>query len=169
MVSISGIDGLEATLLLSKYTKNLAVVNKESIITGWSLIRKNLKKYKTKFLPIDSEHYSIFTLLKAHKIEEIKKIYITASGGPFLNFPKNKFKSIKPIRALKHPNWKMGKKISIDSATMMNKVFEIIEAKKIFDVVFKQNPNWKKLIYRLPKSGIISMTVKELDFYFKND
>ena len=76
MVSISGIEGLEATLLLSKYTKNLAVVNKESIISGWSLIKKNLKKYNTKFLPIDSEHYSIFTLLKEHKIEEIKKFIL---------------------------------------------------------------------------------------------
>ncbi len=138
MVSISGIEGLEATLLLSKYTKNLAVVNKESIISGWSLIKKNLKKYNTKFLPIDSEHYSIFTLLKEHKIEEIKKIYITASGGPFLNFPKNKFKSIKPKMALKHPNWKMGKKITIDSATLMNKVFEVIEARHIFDVPYRK-------------------------------
>ena len=77
-------------------------------------------------------------MLKEHKIEEIKKIYITASGGPFLNFPKNKFKSIKPKMALKHPNWKMGKKITIDSATLMNKVFEVIEARHIFDVPYRK-------------------------------
>ncbi len=166
MVSISGIDGLEATLLLSKYTKNLAVVNKESIITGWNLIRKNLKKYKTNFLPIDSEHYSIFTLLKEHKTDEIKKVYITASGGPFLNSPKNKFKSIKPISALKHPNWKMGKKITIDSATLMNKVFEVIEARHIFNIPFKKisiltHP--KSYVHAIVefKNGITKMLIHE--------
>ncbi len=168
MVSISGIEGLEATLLLSKYTKNLAVVNKESIISGWSLIKKNLKQYNTKFLPIDSEHYSIFTLLKEHKIEDIKKIYITASGGPFLNFPKNKFKSIKPKNALKHPNWKMGQKITIDSATLMNKVFEVIEARHIFNIPYNKisiltHP--KSYVHAIVefKNGITKMLIHEPD------
>ncbi len=168
MISISGIEGLEATLLLSKYSKNLAVVNKESIISGWNLIKKNLKKYNTKFLPIDSEHYSIFTLLKEHKIEDIKKIYITASGGPFLNFPKNKFKSIKPKSALKHPNWKMGKKITIDSATLMNKVFEVIEARHIFNIPYNKisiltHP--KSYVHAIVefKNGITKMLIHEPD------
>ena len=96
--------------------------------------KKNLKRYKTKFVPVDSEHFSIFYALQGNKISNIEKIYLTASGGPLNNIPKEKFKNIKISQAIKHPNWKMGKKISVDSATMMNKVFEIIEAKKIFDL-----------------------------------
>ncbi len=138
MISVTGLDGLKPTILLSKFSKNLAIVNKESLICGWDLINKNLKKYKTNFVPIDSEHFSIYTLLKNYKLEDIEKIYITASGGPFLNYPKNKFKSIKPKKALSHPNWKMGKKITIDSATLMNKLFEVIEAKNIFNIPYNK-------------------------------
>ena len=138
MISISGIDGLKPTLELIKYTKNLAIVNKESLICGWNLINKDLKKYKTNFIPIDSEHFSIFSLLKSHSINEIEQIYITASGGPFINLPIKKFSKIKPKDALKHPNWKMGKKITIDSATLMNKVFEVIEARNIFNIGYQQ-------------------------------
>ncbi len=136
MISVSGLSGIELSLDLCKFSKTLAIVNKESLICGWNLILKNLIKYKTNFIPIDSEHYSIFALLKNHEINEIKKIYITASGGPFLNLPKKKFKKIKPKTALKHPNWKMGKKITIDSATLMNKVFEVIEARHIFNIPY---------------------------------
>ena len=138
MIAVSGIDGLEPTLLLPKYSRNIGIVNKESLICGWNLIKKNIQKYKTNFFPIDSEHYSIFTLLNNYNIKDVEKIYITASGGPFLNFPINKFKFIKPKNALKHPNWKMGKKITIDSATLMNKVFEVIEARKIFDIPYEK-------------------------------
>ena len=123
MVAISGLDGLKPTLQLTKYSKNLAVVNKESLICGWNLIKKNLKKYKTNFIPIDSEHFSIFSLLKNYNSNSIEKIYITASGGPFLRYPLKKISSVTLKEALKHPNWNMGKKISIDSATMMNKFF----------------------------------------------
>ncbi len=138
MVSASGIDGLRPTLILSKYSKNLAIVNKESLICAWNIIKKNLVKYKTNFIPIDSEHYSIFTLLKNQTNLNIERIYITASGGPFLDYPRNKFKLINPKKALNHPNWKMGKKITIDSSTLMNKVFEVIEAKNIFDIPYKK-------------------------------
>ena len=138
MVSISGIDGLEPTTILCKFSKTLAVVNKESLICGWNLIEYQLKKYNSNFIPIDSEHYSIFSLIKNHKNNEIEKIYITASGGPFINYPKKKFNKINIKDALKHPNWKMGKKITIDSATLMNKVFEVIEAKKIFNIPYKK-------------------------------
>ncbi len=138
MISISGIDGLEPTTILCKFSKTLAVVNKESLICGWNLIENQLKKYNSNFIPIDSEHYSIFSLLKNHKHNEIEKIYITASGGPFINYPKKNFNKIKIKDALKHPNWKMGKKITIDSATLMNKVFEVIEAKKIFNIPYKK-------------------------------
>ena len=133
MNAISGLDGLEPTLKIIPYTKKIAIANKESIICGWTLILKELKKNNTQFIPVDSEHFSIWSLIKESKKEDVEKVFITASGGPFINYPLNKFKSIKVKDALKHPSWKMGKKISIDSATMMNKIFEIIEAKKIFD------------------------------------
>ena len=138
MVSVSGLDGLEPTLILSKYSKNLAIVNKESLICGWNLIKKKLIKFKTNFIPIDSEHYSIYTLLQNYSYNDVEKVYITASGGPFLNYPKKKFKFIVPNTALKHPNWKMGKKITIDSSTLMNKVFEVIEAKNLFNLSYKK-------------------------------
>ena len=136
MSAISGFDGLKPTLNIIKFTKIIAIANKESIICGWCLIKKYLIRHNTKFIPIDSEHFSIWTLINKTKLESIEKIFITASGGPFINHPLNKFKSITKKNALNHPNWKMGKKITIDSATMMNKVFEIIEAKKIFNLKY---------------------------------
>jgi len=138
MSAISGFDGLEPTLKIIRHTKKIAIANKEAIICGWHLIKKNLKKYKTTFVPVDSEHFSIFYALQGNKISNIEKIYLTASGGPLINLPKKRFKGIKISEAIKHPNWKMGKKISVDSATLMNKVFEIIEAKKIFDLRYDQ-------------------------------
>ena len=138
MCAISGFQGLKPTLDIIKFTKNIAIANKESIICGWNLIKKDLKKYKTYFIPVDSEHFSIWSLLDSNKKNNFEKIYITASGGPFRNLSLKKFKDISIKDALKHPNWSMGKKITIDSATMMNKVFEIIEAKKIFDLNYKQ-------------------------------
>jgi 1-deoxy-D-xylulose-5-phosphate reductoisomerase len=138
MCAISGFQGLKPTLDIIKFTKTIAIANKESIICGWNLIKKDLKKYKTYFIPVDSEHFSIWSLLDNNKKNNFEKIYITASGGPFRKLSINKFKNISIKDALKHPNWSMGKKITIDSATMMNKVFEIIEAKKIFDLNYKQ-------------------------------
>ena len=134
MSAISGIDGLDPTLKIIKKTKKIAIANKESIICGWNLIDKELKKNKTKFIPVDSEHFSIWSLVKDCNYRFIDKIYITASGGPFLKWPISKIKKVTPEKALKHPNWSMGKKISIDSATMMNKVFEVIETQRIFDL-----------------------------------
>ena len=134
MSAISGIGGLLPTHRIINRTKLIAIANKEAIVCGWPLIKKELKKNKTKFVPVDSEHFSIFSLLNDTNKSEIEKIYITASGGPFINLPKNQFKKIKLSDALKHPNWSMGKKITIDSATLMNKVFEVIEAKNIFDI-----------------------------------
>ena len=134
MSAISGIGGLLPTYKIINCTKLIAIANKEAIICGWSLIENELKKHKTKFIPVDSEHFSIFSLLDNINKNDIDKIYITASGGPFRNLPKNQFKNIKLKDALKHPNWRMGKKITIDSATLMNKVFEVIEAKNIFNI-----------------------------------
>ncbi len=137
MSSISGIGGLLPTYKIIKHTKLIAIANKEAIVCGWSIIKKELRKNKTKFIPVDSEHFSIFSLLDEKDKNSIEKIYITASGGPFINLPKNQFKKIKLNDALKHPNWSMGKKITIDSATLMNKVFEVIEAKNIFNIAYK--------------------------------
>ena len=138
MSAISGFPGLKPTVDIIKFTKVIAIANKESIICGWGLIKKNLKKFNTSFIPVDSEHFSIWSLITNTKSENIEKVYLTASGGPFREYPLNQFKDITPKKALKHPNWSMGKKISIDSATMMNKVFEIIEAKKIFNLKYNK-------------------------------
>ena len=134
MSAIAGFPGLEPTLEIIKFSKKIAIANKESIICAWNLIENKLKKYNTKFIPIDSEHFSIWSLLDRKINTNLEKIIITASGGPFLNLPFKNFKQIKPENAIKHPNWIMGKKISIDSSTLMNKVFEVIEAKKIFKI-----------------------------------
>jgi 1-deoxy-D-xylulose-5-phosphate reductoisomerase len=149
MSAISGLAGLNPTLKIIKFTKKIAIANKESIICGWPLLEKELLKNKTKFIPVDSEHYSIYSLIGGLKNDNIEKVYITASGGPFNSYPFVKFKSITLKSALKHPNWRMGKKITIDSATMMNKVFEIIEAKKIFNLNYS---NLKILVH--PKSYV---------------
>ena len=113
MSAISGIGGLLPTYKIIGRTKLIAIANKESIVCGWSIIKKELKKKKTKFIPVDSEHFSIFSLLNDKDVNNIEKIYITASGGPFIDLPKNKFKEIKLSDALKHPNWSMGKKLRL--------------------------------------------------------
>ena len=133
MCAISGLAGLKSTLDMIKFSKTIAIANKESLICGWNLIYKELNKNKTKFIPVDSEHFSIWSLLKGANRINVEKIIITASGGPFLNMPINKFNKITPKSAIKHPNWNMGNKISVDSATLMNKVFEVVEAQRIFN------------------------------------
>jgi len=133
MSCIVGLAGLQPTIDAIKISKVVAIANKETIICAWEILSKIIKKYGTKVLPVDSEHYSIMELTKNLNNSDIKEIIITASGGPFLNLPLNKFRNIKPNQAVKHPNWKMGKKISVDSSNMMNKVFELIEAFKFFD------------------------------------
>ena len=138
MSSISGIDGLYPTLKVIKFTNKIAIANKESIICGWNLIENELKKNKTDFIPVDSEHFSIWYGLRNLKKNELEKVFLTASGGPFYKTPLNNFKNIKVSDALNHPNWKMGKKISTDSATMINKVYEVIEAKKIFNITYQK-------------------------------
>tara|TARA_B100000989_G_C19530384_1_gene469347 strand:- start:3182 stop:4357 length:1176 start_codon:yes stop_codon:yes gene_type:complete len=138
MSSITGIDGLIPTISIIKFTKKIAIANKESIICAWNLINKELIKYNTKFVPVDSEHFSLWYALKNVHTSSIEKIYLTASGGPLLKFSKLNQKNIKISQALKHPNWIMGKKISIDSCTMMNKVFEVIEAKHLFNIPYKK-------------------------------
>jgi len=149
MCAISGLAGLKPTLDSIKFSKKIAIANKESIICAWNLIQKELKKNKTTFIPVDSEHFSIWSLIDNSNIKMIEKIILTASGGPFLNWQNEKINQASPAIATKHPNWSMGKKISIDSATMMNKVFEVIEAQRIFNL---DKSKFKILIH--PKSYV---------------
>ena len=136
--AIPGIEGLEPTIEMVKKSRKLLIANKESVICGWNLIKNASKKSKTKLVPVDSEHFSIMQLIKNYKMKDIQKIYLTASGGPFLNKQDSQLKRIKPEQALKHPKWKMGKKITINSSTLMNKILELVEAQKIFDISDKK-------------------------------
>ena len=138
IAAIPGIAGLSPTLIMIKKSKKILLANKESIVCGWKLIKKASLKYKTKIIPLDSEHFSISKLLENKNINEVEKVFLTASGGPFLNFKPHKLKKISPKNALKHPKWKMGKKITIDSSTLMNKVLEYIEAQKLFNLPKKK-------------------------------
>ena len=166
MSSISGFDGLKPTIQIIKKTKTIAIANKESIICGWNLIKKQLDKHKTKFIPVDSEHFSIWSLIKNVKPNEIDQVILTASGGPFF-YTNNKIKKT-PKLATNHPNWSMGKKISTDSATLMNKVFEVIEAKKIFNLELNKfsiliHP--KSYIHAIVKfkNGLIKLVAHDTD------
>ncbi len=138
MSSITGIDGLYPTVKIIRFTKKIAIANKESLICGWAIINRELVKNKTEFIPVDSEHFSLWFGIKGNNKSNIERIYITASGGPFYKLPLKNFKNINIKNALNHPNWKMGKKISIDSATMINKIYEVIEAKNIFGIPYKK-------------------------------
>ncbi len=138
IAAIPGIAGLKPTIELTKKSNKILIANKEAIICGWNLIKKAAHKHKTKIIPIDSEHFSIMKILENHKHEDVKKIYLTASGGPFLNYEISKLKKVKPHQAVLHPKWKMGKKISIDSATLMNKLLEVLEANKLFSIDLKK-------------------------------
>ena len=168
MSAISGLEGLKPTLDLIKFSKTIAIANKESIICAWNLIQQRLNKYKTKFIPVDSEHFSIWSLLDGNSNNNVEEVIITASGGPFLKLSLNKFKKIKPQIAVNHPNWKMGKKISIDSATMMNKVFEVIEAQRIFNIdinKFKILIHPKSYVHAIVKftNGLTKILVHDTD------
>mgnify|MGYP001230284813 CR=1 FL=1 len=147
IAAIPGIAGLPPTIQMIKLSKKILIANKESIICGWNLIKLRALKNKTQIIPIDSEHFSILKLIENIKLSEINKVYITASGGPFLNYKKKQFNKIKPEHALKHPKWKMGKKVTIDSSTLMNKIFEVSEAQKLFNI-----PNNKLEILIHPNS-----------------
>ena len=168
MCAISGLDGLKPTLEAIKFSKTIGIANKESIICGWYLIKKKLKKYNTKFIPIDSEHFSIWNLTREYSNDDIEEIILTASGGPLLNLPIRVQKTITPEKAVRHPNWKMGKKISIESANLMNKVFEIIEAYRMFGFDLEK---YKILVHPQSyvhaiikfKNGLIKMLLHDTD------
>ncbi|MDF1544454.1 MAG: 1-deoxy-D-xylulose-5-phosphate reductoisomerase [bacterium] len=136
--AIVGAAGLKASLAAIKSGKSLALANKESLVTGGPLFAPLVKRYGGKILPIDSEHSAIWQALYCGKAEEIRRIIITASGGPFREFPQDRFHEITPEMALDHPTWKMGPKITVDSATLANKGLEVMEAVSLFDITIDQ-------------------------------
>lgn len=129
-----GMIGIRPTIEAIKMKKDIALANKETLVTAGHIIMPLVKEYGVKLLPVDSEHSAIFQCLNGEKKDQLSKILLTASGGPFRGFNREQLKSVKLEDALKHPNWSMGKKITIDSATMVNKGLEVIEAKWLFDI-----------------------------------
>ncbi len=130
--------GLKPSIVTLKRNRILLLANKESLVIGGSLLKKLVSKHKGRIIPIDSEHSAISKCLLFSDTNEVDSITITASGGPFFNLTKEELKNVKLEDALKHPNWSMGKKITIDSATMMNKVFEVIEAHYLFNYPYEK-------------------------------
>lgn len=130
--SIVGIAGLRPTMAAIKAGKTLALANKESLVTGGELVKKALQKSKSKMIPVDSEHSAIFQSMQGVPDDAVSKLLLTASGGPFFGKTKDELKNVTAKDALKHPNWDMGAKITIDSATLMNKGLEVIEAVHLF-------------------------------------
>ena len=153
MSSISGIQGLKPTIEIIKYTNKIAIANKEAIICGWDLIKKDLNKYKTEFIPVDSEHFSIWYALKSIDKNLIDQIFLTASGGPFLQKTSQKLKKVNIKQAINHPNWKMGRKISIDSA---NLEFEFFFTSSIISLAESF----------LPFTTVFNNSLYLLDFFF---
>lgn len=129
-----GAAGLKPTLAAIEAGKNLALANKETLVMAGAIVTKAIKKKKVKLLPVDSEHSAIFQCLQGNQRQDLERVILTASGGPFRTTPLEDFPAITPGKALKHPNWQMGAKITIDSATLMNKGLEVIEAKWLFDL-----------------------------------
>jgi len=133
VAAISGSDGLELIHHSIVSGKKVLIANKEPLVMAGEFVVKEAKKYGSQIIPIDSEHCSVHQSIQGKKKNSISKIILTCSGGPFYNLPKSKFKNISINQALKHPIWKMGKKITIDSSTLMNKALEIIEARYLFN------------------------------------
>ncbi len=130
--AVVGFAGLRSTLAAARAGKRIALANKESMVAGGVLVNETARSGNAEIIPVDSEHSAIFQCLKSGRLEDIRRLVLTASGGPFRKFPLESFASITPGQALKHPTWNMGKKITIDSATLMNKGLEIIEAVYLF-------------------------------------
>jgi 1-deoxy-D-xylulose-5-phosphate reductoisomerase len=150
--AIVGAAGLMPTLAAIRAGKDIALANKETLVAAGLIVMEEVRKQGVRLLPVDSEHSAVFQILQGHRREDIRRIILTASGGPFLNLPLHGLESATPEEALKHPNWKMGKRITIDSATLMNKGFEVIEARWLFDV-----PPEKISVYIHPQSIVHSM------------
>ena len=150
--AIVGVAGLEATYEAVKAGKTVGLANKECLVAAGELITAEAKRQGKPLLPIDSEHNAVHQCLRGGRMEEVERIWLTASGGPFLDTPRSQFESITVEQALNHPTWKMGRRITIDSATLMNKGFEVIEACRLFGIA----PS-RVLVMVHPQSTIHSM------------
>jgi 1-deoxy-D-xylulose-5-phosphate reductoisomerase len=150
--AIVGVSGLEATYEAVRAGKTVGLANKECLVVAGELITAEARKQGKPLLPIDSEHNAVHQCLRGGRMDEVERIWLTASGGPFLKTPKSEFASITVQQALNHPTWKMGKRITIDSATLMNKGFEVIEACRLFNV-----PSERVQVVVHPQSTIHSL------------
>ncbi|HWZ45497.1 MAG TPA: 1-deoxy-D-xylulose-5-phosphate reductoisomerase [Candidatus Saccharimonadales bacterium] len=150
--AIVGVAGLKATYEAVRAGKEIGLANKECLVAAGELITSEARRQGKPLLPIDSEHNAVHQCMRGGRMQEVEQIWLTASGGPFLNTPKSEFESITIEQALKHPTWKMGQRITIDSATLMNKGFEVIEACRLFDLP----PHQVKVVVH-PQSTIHSM------------
>ncbi len=150
--AIVGVAGLEATYEAVRAGKTLGLANKECLVAAGELITAEARKQGVALLPIDSEHNAVHQCMRGGRMEEVERVWLTASGGPFRNTPQSEFASITVEQALNHPTWKMGRRITIDSATLMNKGFEVIEACRLFDM-----PPAKVEVIVHPQSTIHSM------------
>ncbi len=138
MAALVGAIGLPPTLAAIRAGKDVALANKEALVVSGELMTREAVQHEVQLLPVDSEHNAIFQALHGHKQERVKRIILTASGGPFLHRPAEDFQTIRIEEALQHPTWKMGNKITIDSATLMNKGLEVIEARWLFNLLPEQ-------------------------------
>ncbi len=150
--AIVGVAGLEATYEAVKAGKSVGLANKECLVAAGELITAEARRQNKPLLPIDSEHNAVHQCMRGGRLEEVRKVWLTASGGPFLHTPKSDFEKITVEQALNHPTWKMGRRITIDSATLMNKGFEVIEACRLFHLP----PSQVEVIVH-PQSTIHSM------------
>jgi 1-deoxy-D-xylulose-5-phosphate reductoisomerase len=136
--SLVGFAGLKPTLWALEAGKDVALANKETLVTGGEIIMKKVRKHRVRLLPVDSEHSAILQCLQGENLDNVSRLILTASGGPFLHLDKKKFSTITRAQALAHPTWKMGSKVTIDSATLMNKGLEVIEAYWLFGLATEQ-------------------------------
>jgi len=150
--AIVGVAGLEATYEAVKAGKEIGLANKECLVAAGELITAEARRQGKPLLPIDSEHNAVHQCLRGGRMEEVERVWLTASGGPFLNTPREEFANITVAQALNHPTWKMGRRITIDSATLMNKGFEVIEAVRLFNTP----PSRTKVVVH-PQSTVHSM------------
>ncbi len=137
--AIVGVAGLEATYEAVKAGKEIGLANKECLVAAGELITAEARRQGKPLLPIDSEHNAVHQCLRGGRMDEVERVWLTASGGPFLHTPREQFASITVAQALNHPTWKMGQRITIDSATLMNKGFEVIEAVRLFNIAALEN------------------------------
>ena len=138
VAAMVGYSGLKPTISAIKAGKKIALANKETLVVAGEIIKKLVRESGSKIIPVDSEHSAIFQCLAGESGNPVEKITLTASGGPFLNYTKEMLRDVKPHEALKHPNWDMGNKVTIDSASLMNKGLEVIEARWLFDLLPEQ-------------------------------